>query len=217
MPRSANLVICRNQGSQKGSEVVFCGRNVDLDSACTVWHPDCPPFAVPRFDACPELLPRRGANIPAQGKRSAALGIQGPSDPALKGRNTRSFALSGLRVCEFPHPGRRCACPGLICPGPFGAAEAAKPGERPACRPGRLLHRPPYGAGGLRITILAACQRARLASRCWSGSPGRAFTRRAPPKGFQLTACALSSSSKLLGTIPSCRLRRKPANFVKNR
>ena len=44
--------------------------------------------------------------------------------------------------------------------------------------------------------------RARLASGCWSGSPGRAFTRRVPTKGFQLTSCAFSSSSKLLGTIP---------------
>jgi len=44
--------------------------------------------------------------------------------------------------------------------------------------------------------------RARLASRCWSGSPGRAFTRRVPLKGFQLTSCLLSSSPKLLGTIP---------------
>jgi hypothetical protein len=44
--------------------------------------------------------------------------------------------------------------------------------------------------------------RARLASRCWSGSPGRAFTRRAPTKGFQLTSCSLSSFPKLLGTIP---------------
>ena len=44
-------------------------------------------------------------------------------------------------------------------------------------------------------------QRARLASRCWSGSPGRALTRRVPTKGFQLTSCGFSSSSKLLGTI----------------
>ena len=45
-----------------------------------------------------------------------------------------------------------------------------------------------------------SADRARLASRCWSGSPGRAFTRRVPPKGFQLTSCVLSSFSKLLGT-----------------
>ncbi len=44
--------------------------------------------------------------------------------------------------------------------------------------------------------------RARLASGCWSSSPGRAFTRKAPMKGFQLTSCLLSSSPKLLGTIP---------------
>ena len=43
--------------------------------------------------------------------------------------------------------------------------------------------------------------RARLASRCRSSSPGRAFTRRAPAKGFQLTSCASASFSKLLGTI----------------
>lgn len=42
--------------------------------------------------------------------------------------------------------------------------------------------------------------RARLASRCWSGSPGQAFTRRAPLRGFQLTSCLLSSSPKPLGT-----------------
>ncbi len=48
---------------------------------------------------------------------------------------------------------------------------------------------------------LVSRRRARLASRCWSGSPGRAFTRRVPTKGFQLTSCSLSSSSKLLGTI----------------
>ena len=35
--------------------------------------------------------------------------------------------------------------------------------------------------------------RARLASGCLSSSPGRAFTRRVPPKGFQLTSCGLSS------------------------
>ncbi len=43
--------------------------------------------------------------------------------------------------------------------------------------------------------------RARLASRCWSGSPGWAFTHRVPLKGFKLTSCRLSSSSKLLDTI----------------
>ena len=43
--------------------------------------------------------------------------------------------------------------------------------------------------------------RARLASRCWSGSPGRASTRRVPITGFKLTSCSLSSYSKLLGTI----------------
>ena len=43
--------------------------------------------------------------------------------------------------------------------------------------------------------------RARLASGCWSSSPGRAFTRRVPIKGFQLTSCVLASSSELLGTI----------------
>ena len=48
---------------------------------------------------------------------------------------------------------------------------------------------------------LVSRRRARLASRCWSGSPGRAFTRRVPIKGFQLTSCGLSSFSKLLGTI----------------
>ncbi len=47
--------------------------------------------------------------------------------------------------------------------------------------------------------------RARLASGCWSSSPGRAFTRRVPIKGFQLTSCVLASSSKLLGTIPISR------------
>ena len=46
-----------------------------------------------------------------------------------------------------------------------------------------------------------ALPRARLASRCWSGSPGRAFTRKAPTKGFKLASCELSSFSKLLGTI----------------
>ena len=61
--------------------------------------------------------------------------------------------------------------------------------------------------------------RARLASRRWSSSPGRAFTRRAPLKGFQLTSCSFSSLSKLLGTstfssstrISSVR-RRPPAS-----
>ena len=55
---------------------------------------------------------------------------------------------------------------------------------------------------GLRIAMLVARHRARLASRCWSGSPGRACTRRAPVKSFQLTSCSLSSFPKLLGTIP---------------
>ena len=44
--------------------------------------------------------------------------------------------------------------------------------------------------------------RARLASRCWSSSPGRAFTRRVPKKGFQNVSYISSSFSKLLGTIP---------------
>jgi hypothetical protein len=53
--------------------------------------------------------------------------------------------------------------------------------------------------------------RARLASRCWSGFPGQAFTRRAPMKGFQLTSFSLSSSPKLLGTIPfSCSEPQRP-------
>src|SRR5271157_1294374 len=47
---------------------------------------------------------------------------------------------------------------------------------------------------------LVSRRRARLASRCWSGSPGQAFTRRAPIKGFQLNSCSLASFSKLLGT-----------------
>ena len=34
------------------------------------------------------------------------------------------------------------------------------------------------------VSRLVTRHRARLASRCWSGSPGRAFTRRAPIKGF---------------------------------
>jgi hypothetical protein len=41
-----------------------------------------------------------------------------------------------------------------------------------------------FRARRLRITMLVARHRARLASRCWSSSPGRAFTRRAPAKGF---------------------------------
>jgi hypothetical protein len=54
----------------------------------------------------------------------------------------------------------------------------------------------------LRITMSVALHRARLASRCWSGSQGRASTRRVPIKAFQLTSCVLASFSKLLGTIP---------------
>ena len=54
----------------------------------------------------------------------------------------------------------------------------------------------------LRITMPVARHRARIASRCWSGSPGRASTRRVPAKGFQLTSCSSSSLPKLLGTIP---------------
>jgi hypothetical protein len=42
--------------------------------------------------------------------------------------------------------------------------------------------------------------RARLASRYWSGSPGRASTRRVPARGFN-SFHGLSSSSKLLGTM----------------
>jgi len=64
-----------------------------------------------------------------------------------------------------------------------------------------------FRARRLRITMLVTRHRARLASRCRSGSPGRAFTRRAPAKGFQLTSFALASSSKLLGTIPFCDCR----------
>jgi len=45
-----------------------------------------------------------------------------------------------------------------------------------------------FRARHLRITMLVTRHRARLASRCLSGSPGRAFTRRAPIKGFQLTS-----------------------------
>lgn len=44
---------------------------------------------------------------------------------------------------------------------------------------------------------LVARHRARLASGCWSGSPGRAFTRRTPTIGFNSTSCVLSSYSKL--------------------
>jgi len=47
----------------------------------------------------------------------------------------------------------------------------------------------------------------RLTAQGWlpgaGRSPGRAFTRRVPPKGFQLTSCASFSFSKLLGTIIS--------------
>ncbi len=49
---------------------------------------------------------------------------------------------------------------------------------------------------------LVSRRRARLASRCWSSSPGRAFTRRVPKKGFQNVSYISSSFSKLLGTIP---------------
>jgi len=54
-----------------------------------------------------------------------------------------------------------------------------------------------FRADGLRITMLVARHRARLASRRWSGSPGQAFTRRAPIIGFKSTSCVLSSYSKL--------------------
>ncbi len=59
-----------------------------------------------------------------------------------------------------------------------------------------------FRADGLRITMLVARHRARLASGRWSGVSGQAFTRKVPTKGFQLTSCALASFSKLLGTIP---------------
>ena len=35
------------------------------------------------------------------------------------------FALSGLLIYLSRHPGRRCACPGLICRRPFGAEDRA--------------------------------------------------------------------------------------------
>ena len=47
-----------------------------------------------------------------------------------------------------------------------------------------------------------ALHRARLASGRWSGVTGRAFTRRAPAKGFQLTSCSLAPFPKLLAQSP---------------
>ena len=72
-----------------------------------------------------------------------------------------------------------------------------------------------FRARRLRITMLVTRHRARLASRCWSGSPGRAYTRRVPAKGFQLTSCASASFSKLLGTIPmSVPFAPSPSAYV---
>lgn len=59
-----------------------------------------------------------------------------------------------------------------------------------------------FRADCLRITKLVALPRARLASGRWSGAAGRAFTRRVPVKGFQLTSCSSSPFPKPLGTIP---------------
>ena len=89
------------------------------------------------------LLPRRGRNILAQGKlrgasrASAALGIK--DDRGSPERSPQRCAIRINHVPKlplfrsfratmhgFPHPGRRCACPGLICFGPFGASSDVK-------------------------------------------------------------------------------------------
>lgn len=90
----------------------------------------------------------------------------------------------------------------------YSSKRPGGPGRLPARGSHRsvLAHMRAYGSR-LRVTL----HRARLASRCWSGSPGRAFTRRVPIKGFQLTSCSSPSFSRLLGTIPFSVQLREPS------
>ena len=87
-----------------------------------------------------QLRPEGPDDIPAQGKRSAALGEGEPKNHPERARQGRfdftiivhrirfappdtagCFALSGLHVYGPQNPGRRYACPGLVCWRPFGA------------------------------------------------------------------------------------------------
>jgi hypothetical protein len=139
----------------------------------------------------------------------------------FRSRRRGAWPASGLGlVTRYPRPGRlpwrRLELPSSwgtpipVCPcssTPAGRGVPDRSGtlawpplrERRGRRRQKTFEAQSHGfrAGCLRITMLVARHRARLASRCWSGSPGRAFTRRAPTIGFNSTTCGLSSYSRL--------------------
>jgi len=91
------------------------------------------------------------------------------------------------------------------------AAPVAGTSRAPALRLSRL--NPP----ALVLAVYASPRRspaqdARLASGCWSGSAGRAFTRRVPTRGFRVFPYISSSSPKLAWRNPALRAppRRLP-------
>ena len=172
-------------------------------------HSDFLPSLSTRFVSFARTIPRDRATVRSHGRlREAAVGL------GLVARWPRPGFLPWRRQ-ELPSswgtPMPVCACSST--PAGRGVPDRGGTLAWPPLRERRRRRRREsfeaqwhgFRADGLRITMLVALHRARRASGRWSSVTGRAFTRRVPAKGFQLTSCSLSSFSKPLGTIPGIR------------
>lgn len=163
--------------------------------------------------AATSCRPSRRASLPSLG---GATGTR-----PFRSRRRGAWPASSLGlVARYPRPGRLpwrrqelpsswgtpipvCACSstpaGRCVPDHNGTLAWSPCRERRRRRQQSTFEAQSHGfrARCLRITMLVTRHRARLTSGCWSGSPGRAFTRRAPIIGFKFTSCVLSSYSKL--------------------
>jgi len=157
--------------------------------------------------AVPSTRSRRFAPADPANAWAGGPGLVGRSASPCRGsgRRRRQDLPSSWGTPIAPSPGSSTPA-GPVASDPIaqrpGAAPVAGTSRAPALRLSRL--NPP----ALVLAVYASPRRlpakdARRASGCWSGSAGRAFTRRVPTRGFR--ACVLTSHPplpSLLGAIP---------------
>jgi len=117
--------------------------------------------------------------------RNGGPGVGHPESPSglssVETAGSPKFLGNPIPVCPCsPTPAGRCV------PDRSGtlAWPSLREGRRRRRRKSFEAQSHGFRARCLRITMLVALHRARLASRRWSGSPGRAFTRKVPLKVF---------------------------------
>ena len=155
--------------------------------------------------AVPSMRPRRFAPAGPANARPAGLGLLrfGQPTPRCVRRKRRDLPSSwGTPIAPSPGSstpaGPRASDPSRR----PGAAPVAGTSRAPALRLSRL--NPPASV----LAVYASPRRspakdARLASGCWSGSTGRALTRRVPVRGFRVCPYISSSSPKLAWRNPA--------------